>query len=171
LAEIFKVNLKILKFNKKGYTEALQKAIDVQVRQAAREWLRAVIHEVPVYSGQARASLLPLSRYLRVALPIEPTEAGQKRYPGGITKGSVQGQFDFSSEGYVSRFSFSTTVPHFLINEFNVGLGQPPLIHPTPWKSMEYGKIAFQAYLRENLKKKLPRIGKYVTLVKVSENG
>lgn len=158
--------MKVLKFDKKGYTQALQKEIDTQIRQAARAWLRAVITQVPVYSGQARASLLPLGRYLRVAIPISPTiEARkQRRYQGAISLGESQGQdaYSFNHEGYVSSFSFSINVPHYLINEFNVGLGQPPLIHPTPWKSLDAGEIAFREYLTQNLQKRIPKISEYI---------
>lgn len=165
---MFKVDVKILKFDKKGYTEALGKAVEVQVRQAAREWLRAVIIEVPVYSGQAASSLVPLSQYLRIAIDTSPTENARERKLDGRSLGRSQGHYSFDHTDTIYTFSFSTEVPHYLINEFNTGLGQPPLIHPTPWKSMTYGKIAFQNYLKSNLKDKIPKISKYITTVKIT---
>ncbi len=169
MPNFFTVKVYGLKFNAKGYTEALDKVIQIQIRQAAREWLRAVFKEVPVYSGQARASLLPLGRYLRVSIPIDPVDKATKRYPNAITTGQSQQTYEFRAEGAVYTFSFSTQVPHYLVNEFNTGLGSPPLIHPTPWNSLQAGKIAFQQYLRNNLKKKIPKISKYVTRTKIGE--
>jgi hypothetical protein len=163
MANTFEFKLRLLKINKRGYTEALQKAVDTQVRQAAREWLRTVMIHVPVYSGQAAASLVPLGRHLHVAIPIHPDPVARRRYPGGISIGESQGTFSFSSEGWVSTFTFSTEVPHYLINEFNAGLGSPPLRHPTPWASMEHGRNAFMAYLQENLKSRIPKITDYIT--------
>lgn len=43
-----------------GYKKSLDKIMTVQIRQAAREWLRAVIPRVPVYTGTSRGSLQPL---------------------------------------------------------------------------------------------------------------
>lgn len=169
MANFFTIKVKILKFDDKGYTEELGKVLEVQTRQAAKEWLRSVVKEVPVYSGESRGSLLPLGRFLRVSIPIDPVEAAIKRYPNGVAKGEEQQLYQFKSTESIYTFKFNTFVPQYLTNEFNRGLGQPPLIHLTPWHSLEEGKIAFQQYLRENLKEKVPRVLKYLTRVKIGE--
>jgi hypothetical protein len=162
-----KVN--IIKFDKQGYTEALGKAVQVQIRQAAREWLRAVILKVPVYTGMAKGSLLPLGRYLRVAIPIVPDPIAQKRFGRGPQDGESLGLFDFKQiNQYVWQFQYATEVQHYLINEFTIGLGSPPLRNPTPWHSFEAGKEAWDQYLQENLKSKIPKISSYISTVEIN---
>lgn len=158
----FKIKVKIIKFNERGYSNALQAAIDNVIKDAAREWLREVILHVPVYTGMAKASLLPLGRFLNVAIPINPIAT--RKY-GDVATGELMGFFDFESDtqSRVSRFIFKTDVAHYLINEFTDGLGSPPLTHPTPWHSFAAGKSAFQKYLRANLKKQVPRVSQYLT--------
>ncbi len=60
------------------YTKTLDKSMNVQLRQAARAWLRAVILKVPVWTGMSRGSLRPLGAFLRVAVPISPVASRKK---------------------------------------------------------------------------------------------
>lgn len=152
---MFKATVKIIEFNDKEYITALNKKVEEQMKEAAREWLRAVIVRVPVYTGMARESLLPLSRYLNVAIPIDPI--AKRRGPSG----EIQQYFAFEQQGEQFTFKYSTEVPHYLINEFNVGLGSPPLTHPTPWHSFEAGRIAWREYVTTVFKYKLPNIKTY----------
>lgn len=162
---MFEAKIKLIKIDKRGYSEALGKAVDVQMRQAARAWLRAVMFNIPIYTGMARGSLLPVGRFLSVAIPIKPVA---KRKYGDAAAGAALSSFKFErDDGFVWTFSFSTEIPHFLINEFNVGLGSPPLRHPTPWKSMEAGKIAWTEYLTTELTRKIPKITDWITLVQI----
>jgi len=159
---MFEAKIKLIKIDRRGYTEALGKAVDVQIRQAARAWLREVMIHIPVYSGMAKGSLLPLGRFLNVAIPIQPVA---KRKYGDVAAGDALGSFKFErDDNFVWTFSFSTEVPHFLINEFNVGLGSPPLRHPTPWNSFAAGKVAWTQYLTTELSRKIPKISEWITL-------
>lgn len=157
----YKAKIRTIEFKSKEFSEALREAVAVQTRQATREWLRAVVQRVPVYTGMARGSFLPLSRFLRVAVPINPV--AQRNY-GNPESGAAMSSYRFYWRRQTYTFTFNTEVPHYLINEINVGLGSPPLRHPTPWHSLDAGKIAFFNYLESNLKEKVPRILDYIVL-------
>ena len=160
---MIRASLKIwnIEINGGQYTKALFDALDIQVRQAARAWLRAIIlsGRVPVWTGTARGSLLPLGQYLRVAVPISPIMAVRKGM--GPSVGASLGQFQFV-RGYYSEFHFTSNVKHYAINELH---DPRPLIHlihePIPWQSFDLGKKAFRQYIKENLTAKLPRIESY----------
>jgi len=142
------------------YTKTLDKSMNVQLRQAARAWLRAVILKVPVWTGMSRGSLRPLGAFLRVAVPISPV-ASRKNY--GIQAGANASAFKFSKEGTKYIFEFDEGVLHYTINEFyNV---KPPinLITPGPYGSFKAGELAFQTYVTDVLPGRLPRLEDIIT--------
>lgn len=163
-----KIKFVYIKLNKGAFTKALAESLETQNRQAARAWLRAVIIKVPTWTGEARGSLRPLGQFLRVAIPIVPSNSkwAQRAIEQGHTAeaGEAKGRFEFKNEGgkrFV--FVFSSDVVHYLINEFyNV---KPPihLITLSPWFSFRAGKLAYKKYLNENLKEKIPKIKSFQT--------
>ncbi len=167
---IFDCRIQGIKLEYGKFTKSLNEIMETQLRNAAREWLRAVVIATPVYSGESRGSLLPLAGYLHRHIDIFPAHAWKVRPPGptslGIEVGASRGSYSFTSTNYVYTFTFSTEVPQFLINEFNVGLGSPPLIHPTPWRALEAGENAINQYLDENILKRFPKVSDYVVLIK-----
>lgn len=173
----FKVNLKLiyLKFDKERYIKDFKEVLETQNRQAARAWLREVILNVPVWTGEARGSLRPLGQFLKVAVPISPSSSkwARRAIAQGHTAeaGAQQGQFEFRVEPPLRIiFEYETQVIHYLINEFyNVN---PPihLIQPAPWLSHEKGRVAYQNYINTNLKNKLPNLKSYIIREKVTKS-
>jgi hypothetical protein len=159
-----KLALKGLKFNKEAYSKALDEVLDIQIRQAARAWLRAVYPLVPVWTGESRGSLIPLGQYLRIAIPIVRNPSADRHGYSWRNEahGIPKGHFNFEHLKTLVRFSFSTDVKQYIINEESNPNPPIHLIHSAPWKSFEAGREAFFAYLRENLSKKLPQLKKYV---------
>lgn len=162
----FRGRLSFPKLDVTKYTEALEEAIETQIRQAAREWLRAVIPKVPVWTGTARGSLQPLGRFLRVAIPISPVA---RRKGMGPEVGASKGTFKFQRRGRRFVFTASSTVDHFIQNNFYQAPTPPfHLKEPTPWKAFEAGDEAFIRYIKANLVKRIPKLKefiKYKTLV------
>lgn len=152
------------KFDAAKYTQALEEACETQVRQAAREWLRAVIPHVPVWAGTSRGSLQPLGRFLKVAVPINPTAPAKAMRPSrGPEAGARQQHFKFSRRGRRFIFQFETTVAHFIQNEFYHAPNPPfKLINPTPWNAFKYGEAAFAAYMQNVVPKRIPKIKDYI---------
>lgn len=160
----FRGRLSYPKFDASKYTQALQDACEVQLRQAAREWLRAVIPHVPVWTGTARGSLQPLGRFLNVAIPIVPSAPPKAmRFNRGASYGASQGHFKFSRRDKRFIFHYSSDVKHFLENEFYHAPNPPyHLRNETPWNAFVYGKAAFDAYMKGTLPKRIPKIADYI---------
>jgi hypothetical protein len=157
-------NAKMVKpvLNGKKFGKTLDGYLQVQLRQAAREWLRAVIPRVPVYTGTARASLKPLGRFLRVAVPIRPVASR----PGmGQFAGESQGIFEFKNERFVYTFTIGTGVRHYVTNEF---YDVRPKIHlqhePIPWQSHAAGQAAFLRYVNSTIPKRMPSIKDFLEI-------
>jgi hypothetical protein len=158
-----KLSLKSLKVSGR-FTKTLEDVLETQIRQAARAWLREVITHVPVYTGMARGSLIPLGQFLRVAIPINRNpSADEHGYSWrSQAQGISLGHFSFTRTKTTIQFHFSTSVPHFIINELFDVSDTIHLIEPTPWHSFEFGKDAFFNYLNSNLPQKLPKLSKYI---------
>lgn len=144
------------------YTKTLDKTMNVQMRQAARAWLRAVIVNVPVWTGMSRGSYMPLGAFLRVKIPIVPSTSphAQSAIRQGRTAqaGADASDFKFDKNGTKYRFEFDMGVPSYAINEyFNV---KPPinLITPGPWHSFRAGEQAWEDYVRNEMPKRFPRV-------------
>lgn len=149
------------------YTRTLDEAMQVQLRQAAREWLRAVILRVPVWAGTSRGSLRPLGSYLRVAVPISPRVGPTATR--GPSVGAGQSDFEFSSPRKgVYQFTFDEQVLHYRLNEFFDMSGFLPLLTPTPWASFKAGETAFTRYVNDVLPKRLPRPEQFLVQKRIS---
>lgn len=142
------------------FNAALRKAAEAQVRQAAREWLRAVIPRVPVFTGTARGTLIPLGRFLKVAVPISPVaiRSGQ----GPDVGAAMTRPYYFHREGDRHYFRFNTDVAHFIQNEFYHAPNPPfRLKNPTPWNAIIEGNLAFESYMKTTLPQRIPKIKDY----------
>jgi hypothetical protein len=166
----FSIKLTNLEINTGQFTDDLAKFLEIQSRKAAREWLRAVLLKVPVFTGEARGSLKPLGQFLKVAVPIKPVAIRKGHSP---ETGAAQSSFSFSKiSPYYIEFIFNEAVVHYLINEFYDVNPPINLTHlPRPWFSFNDGKIAYQKYLKEAIKTRFPRIQSYYLRGIVQSNG
>lgn len=155
----FNGQLQLLELDEAKFKKTLKEALQTQLRQAAREWLRAVIPAVPVYTGMARATLSPLGRLLRVSIPIHPVAVRNDKSP---SLGESKSSFNFDTSSNVFSFTWNNDVLHYLINEFNDVSKSIPLKNPTPWNSIEKGNIAFHKYVEEVLPTKLPKMAEFI---------
>lgn len=140
-----------------GHKLALDTALKIQIKMAARAWLRAVIPHVPVYTGMARSSLAPLGRFINLAVPISPIARRTNRTPG---MGESQSHFQFYDNGATYNFQWNTDVPHYIANEFYSS--NLPLTNPTPWHSLQYGERAFQDYVDNILPLRIPAAQQFI---------
>lgn len=163
----------ILTFDSKGYTATLRKGLEVQFRQAARAFIRAAIPLIPVQTGMARGSFLNIGRYLRVAVPINPTKFNQQYFPprGGdpIPKTPESGAALSTSPDQIIRwegdrisFEFQSGVFHLTLEDL-IGVRSPT----APWHSFITGRLAFHNELR-NLRNRLPKIKSFVTRTSIT---
>ncbi len=150
--------LRNLEYDMRGHKKTLDAALQTQMRQAARAWLRAVIPHVPVWTGMAASSLKPLGRYLNVAVPIKPRVTRSDKTP---EKGRQQQHFEFENNGYVYTFRWTTEVLHYKLNEYFPS--KLKLIHETPWNSTVHGDAAYRKYMRDVLPLRIPRAIDYIS--------
>jgi hypothetical protein len=138
------------------YTKTLDKAMEVQLRQAARAWLRAIVKNgvIPVWTGTSKGVFLPLGRYLRrVAIPIKPVK---QRKGFGPEVGAAKSAFDFRKEGNKHIFEFLHDLGYFTNNEEKKMKPPINLRQPGPYRAFVKGEAAFNKYLDENLDRRLP---------------
>ncbi len=89
-------------FDAQKWTDNLRARVETEMRNAAREWLRAVVPRVPVWTGTSAGTLMPLSRFLRAAIPAPVPEVTRKGR--GVGVGEASSHFEFSRRGH--RFYF-----------------------------------------------------------------
>lgn len=148
---------KILRFNKRKYNKTLDEKLGSLLRQAARIWLRAVLTSVParggfpVLTGEAKSTLVPLGRFLRVAVPVRPVE-GDKRSKGESSQSFKIIDDTRSGRKFIYRFEWSNSVLHYYINEY---FGLIPF---APWNTTEAGAAAFTSYLEQELLRQVPNL-------------
>ena len=152
-----------LKFSQNKHGKTMDQAIQRLIRQAAREWVRAVILRVPVWTGQAMGSIKfasgpggNLGRFLNVAIPIVPKETRKGKNAG---TGAAYGHYNFTTGNHVYRFRFRSTLIYFIHNEFfaRTDWGASGQQIQAPWRSMQAGAEAFLAEIRRG-KTRLPKI-------------
>lgn len=155
-------------FDPRNYKKSFDEAMEVQMRQAARAWLRAMLTAElpiirrgtgtskgipPVWTGTSRGTLIPLGRFLKVAIPITPLV---KRPGRGPMVGASKGKYQFGKSYDRYYFRFSTQLAWYTLNEFNNST--IPLTHKTPWNGFEIGQKAFQDYCNTQMVKLLPKV-------------
>lgn len=147
-----------MKNSTRKYSATLDKELGRIIREAAREWLRAVLTSVPsrggfpVVTGAAKSTLVPLGRILRVSVPVRPQPDKNGYYRGDRrAEGQREQKFrivDDNNKGrkYIYSFEWSTTLLHYYLNEFG-------LVHGNAWESVERGREAFMDYVNSALRK------------------
>lgn len=173
----------------KGYLTAVDKVVDREFTEAMRQFLRAVVERVPLYTGMSRGSLLPLAHFLGIAGTVDVIGAKPRRGKS-ISEGIRRGrEFSYKKVKGLYTFTFNNKVIHYRINEFQsfaraarqyvdgdgdihilkrpMPLKGPPL---PPWKSFQAGSRAFHKHMRGVIKK-LPKVRKFLLSEKVSPGG
>lgn len=163
----FKARIRGFKFDKGGFIGATERAAKSAVYSAAKEWLRAVIVRVPIWSGQALGSVkyavgrsgnssgLFLGEYLKQQIPIQAYHWKANKNP---QTGGVQGRYTFSQSRHQYRFTFQTDVIYYVIQDFfNIKVSPR-----APWGSMDAGAAAFNAAIGAEMASRLPRVNDFL---------
>jgi len=146
----FKFKVGNISFGKKTLNKTFKKKVEGTVRAGMREFLRTILEKElpPVLTGEARGSLKPLGRFLRVAVPISPTRKSR------VAEGEAQGikpVVKFRKTGITIRFG--TRVEHYVFNDLIKTRGK--FQKPRPWRSFELGTKSYNKFMRKNMKKRL----------------
>lgn len=160
--------LPVYDFNVGAFTKTLDDLCQQAIREAAREYYRAVwpILHGAVDTGMAIGSMIPLGRYLRnVPTSFSAHSRPKKGYPSseypyglkspqaGMSHGKNAEGFFFNQQRGHYEFIHLINVMHYRINE-----GTVTNARGSAWHTREAGAAAFrQRLVRENLSKKLQR--------------
>jgi hypothetical protein len=136
------------------YRQALHENLSESLAQAAAQWLHATATEiVPVWSAASRATFSPLASYVGYVLSLAPEGDAPNRVQLGLDNGNAS--FDVDRNTGIYRFSYSTTLPHLIINEYyNANTFVNPktgeyyfhLTNPGPYHFQEAGERAFRQF-------------------------
>lgn len=171
-----KSKFKPIRFDRKGLTLAQSNGFVSLINDAAKEFVKETAKHVPIYSGMAQGSLLPLANKVGYILYIQPLDPKAiNRFRGDrIAEGRALGEYHLPSRGTKNQFSFRFTshVPHYAENDtYNQDLvvdllGKPihNLRHPTPWNSTLLGMAAFTAYIDKHWRRYIPNPAKFITI-------
>lgn len=157
MAGRFRVTARMPKFNLSGFKINLNKMGEAEIKNTARAWLKAVILEIPTFTGTARGTFRPLGRFLKVAFPqgARKSKRKSKKIQGttfqlGFGAGAQYGQdFEFHQNANRFEFNYVFNLPYIYWNSFGPGL--PTLIKKTPWFAIQKGESAGFKHIRENI--------------------
>jgi hypothetical protein len=112
---------------------------------------------MPVWSAASRATFAPLASQVEYALGYSPVSDAPNRIDIGIgASPGDNGTFQRGETPGVYSFTYSTTLPHLIVNEYHNANNFPPkngrsfhLTDPGPYRFQEKGKAAFLKYASE----------------------
>lgn len=164
-------NLEIL-FDAKLLNRTIDRVMGQIIREAAREWLRAILKSVPsrggfpVLTGASKSTLVPLGRFLKQVkgLEVTPVYDGKHPFQDRRAEGEASQEFQITKVPREGRdhpdghynFAWANDVLHYYINEFF------PIIKSAPWHTLEAGQAAFEASIEEAISRRLPNIADYI---------
>lgn len=143
------------------YKKDLRIELDIQMRQAAREWLRVLLTPglIPIWTGTSRGVFTVLGTKLRISTAATPEVTRKGR---GALFGSDLAHFYFIGKDGHHTFEFVHTLGYLTFNDqYNANEYGYHLKHPGPYRAFEKASVAFNAYINANLAKKLPKLGAY----------
>ncbi len=166
-------------FKRAEFSDAFKKAIQLEMRNGAREFLKAALPRVPVRTGFARGTLLNLADAIGISAASNPTNFKKKLakrprqskpvngiieyYEGVLKTPEAARGFStpigrvFTNNGKAFSFNYDNTVLYYEINDEKL-----------LWRSFEIGSEAFINYLERVGLQRLPAITEYILRKKLS---
>ncbi len=173
-------------FKRAEYTAAFKEALQLQLRNGAREFAKEVILRVPVQTGFARGALLNLTDAIGLNASSNPlafrrkldkrrqkarnvplngvqeyyTDGGGRvlKTPENARQFSTPAGRVFTNNGFQFTFNYYLTILYYEINDEVAN----PYTPSSPWKSFEAGQEAMNNYLQTTGLQKIPAITDYM---------
>lgn len=144
---VFKApQLKLAKYRRK-----LHEQLSEALAESCKVWLTAAIG-LPIWSGASVATFTPLASYVAFALAPIPVGGAPNRVSIGIANGSAA--FEAGTKPGLYTFTYSTTLPHLIINEYHnantfIGPNGPyfRLKNPGPYHFQKRAAEAFRSFV------------------------
>lgn len=153
-----------LTLNVEAYKRDLSGQAEVEMKEAAKEFIRAAAPKVPVITGFAKGTLIPLAEASGAELLFTVLDATRTEYYQGIPKSPETGALFgtpreriFTREGNTFYFNYESSVIYYAIQDIY------HYTSPTsPWGSFPAGQDAFITYMNTRGIKNLPTLLKYL---------
>lgn len=176
-----KVNITVtgFQFKRAEFSEAFKTAIKLEMRNAAREFVKAALPRVPVRTGFARGTLLNLQDAIEMTAASNPASFkkklakrpsknsplnGKLEYYEGVLKTpdnargfSTPTNRVFTNNGKAWSFNYDNTVLYYELNDAKY-----------QWLSYKFGEAAFIDYLERVGMQRIPAITDYIIRKKLS---
>lgn len=144
------------RIDKEALERELFKEMFILLQDAAREFVRKSFGHIPVDTGMAASTLVPLGRFLNELVPVTPKR--RVRQGKSAELGQLKSGFEFKAVNFIFSFEFNSRVfHHFLNDQFNI-----KKVPSSPWNSILIGSLAFTRFIAENLINTLPSIKLFV---------
>lgn len=178
-------------FKRAAYSKAFDKAMQLLMRNAAREFAKAVLLRVPIQTGFARGALLNLADAIGLNAATSPisfirkldkrrmnaknlplngvvsyyTDSGGRvpKTPENARQFSTAIDKVFTSENYVYTFNYEASILYYMINDAFSNSHTPS----APWMSFEAGHDAMVQYIEEHVLDDVPAISDYFETTEV----
>lgn len=156
---MFKIRLRASRLTlKRGFTEACHERVRTQLKQAAKEFVKEAIKHIPIDTGQAMGTILPLGRFLNISVSTSGNKPLKNKNPETGANGQNKLIFKFESLKTGEKFEIDVQLLYFFINDF---FGHPSGKYE-PWYAIDAGWTAFRQYLAETAKDRYPKLKDFI---------
>jgi len=148
---MLKLNLKKKSFNKQLFLADVKTSAKQLSHKALENFLQTLVEEIPVWSGAAKATLIPLARLVKKTVSISPKVFPPFADPNehGISAGIKAGDSYHINRSWEFGFVFSHSLMHYFVNEhFLQNFG--PTAKPTPWETLKRASESWTIFMRDN---------------------
>jgi hypothetical protein len=135
-----------MRLDVKAWERQMQKEMEEEIRDAARDWLVTVVRIVPVWSRASHATFKPLADAVGFTIPQQPLIAKKDR--SGLGESVSGGGLDIKKDSF--HFRYETNLEYLAANEFmhveypDHGIFSPKgLKTPTPFNFTQAGMEQF----------------------------
>ena len=162
-----KVTGRIPRIDVARFTKKIERICVLGQNRAVLAWAKAVITKIPTYTGTALGTFAPLNRTIKglgIASPggisakarakiAAGTRIQGREYQLGFGAGKQYSDHKLSHDisGFEQRytFEFHNKLPYVMWNNTYPAPAWMHLPSNPPWKAMEAGEAAFDAYVRD----------------------
>ena len=157
------INLIENSYDKRGFMASVKTAARQIRDEALEEFFRTVLSELPVWSGAAKATLIPLGRLLKISFDISPKVKPPFDNPNehGIAAGKRKGKAKKINASWEYGFVFEHSLFHYWLNE-NFLMHYGPDKKPTPWETMKKGSERYRDFIDKNSSTILPKVWEFL---------
>lgn len=163
----FEADFPALTFDKKFYGKTFNRIMGEILRESVRVFLRTLLAHVPVETGMARATLIPIGQYLHnvgglIFSPIRDPyfhkdEGGVISKDLGISRQSFQVVDDNMTNFVYSAYWDSGTTHYFIQGYYN---NQPKSL--PGWVAIPLAEQAMIQFFNKTVLRRIPDLGDYI---------